>query len=368
MTDDDAINGLQRAYELIDSFVERDEVDGAAVAVAWRGEPVGEHYAGMARPGVAANAATVWPLASISKVYTAAAVVALVERGVLTLSMPARMILPDFTGDGREAITLRHLLTHTSGLIYESPEMEQRLLAQTPLEEMVDEAYGYPLQFAPGSQHAYSDYNYAIAGRVAAVAAGRPFPELVHELVLAPAGLNDTVFPVGPEVFDRLARVSGPLAEGTPGDMYNGEYGLGLAHPAFGVSATASDLLRFGLLFAPGGRTRVLSEAGVRLMTTDQTGGNTPGSLLPDLPAQHTPWGAGFSVKGDTGMAGDLLSPESFGHGGATGCTLQIDPVADVVIAYVSNKHARTGRPPFTRRQVSVVNTVMAALTRRSTS
>ncbi len=364
MTTNNATSRLQQTYDLIDSFIERGELDGAAVAVAWRGEPIGEHHAGNARPGVAATSTTVWPLASISKVYTAAAVVALVERGVLTLSMPVRMILPEVTGDGRETITLRHLLTHTSGLIYESPEMEQRLLTQTPLDELVDEALTYSLQFSPGSQHAYSDYNYAIAGRTAAVAAGRPFPELVRELVLDPAGLRDTWFPPSDEVFGRLAKVAGPLGEGTPGDMYNGDYGLGMAHPAFGVSATVSDLLRFGLLFAPGGKTRVLSEAGVRVMTTDQTGGNTPGSLLPDLPAQHTPWGAGFSVKGNTGMSGDLLSTASFGHGGATGCTLQIDPVDDIVIAYVSNKHARTGRPPFTRRQVSVVNTVMAALTR----
>lgn len=366
MTTNEATSRLQRTADLIDGFVERGEVNGAAVAVAWRGELVGEHYAGQARPGVAASSTTLWPLASISKVYTAAAVVALVERGVLTLSMPVRMVLPEFGGDGRDGITLRHLLTHTSGLIYESPEMEQRLLAQTPLDEIVDEAYAYPLQFTPGSQHAYSDYNYAIAGRVASVAAGQPFPDLVRELVLAPAGLDDTVFPAGPEAHDRLARVAGPLAEGTPGDMYNGAYGLGLAHPAFGVSATASDLMRFGLLFAPGGQTRILSDAGVRLMTTDQTGGNTPGSLLPDTPAQHTPWGAGFSIKGTTGMSGDLLSPASFGHGGATGCTLQIDPVHDIVIAYVSNKHARTGRAPFTRRQASVVNTIVAALTRRS--
>ncbi|HAX24748.1 MAG TPA: hypothetical protein DCX80_06880, partial [Chloroflexi bacterium] len=165
MTTNNATSRLQQTYDLIDSFIERGELDGAAVAVAWRGEPIGEHHAGNARPGVAATSTTVWPLASISKVYTAAAVVALVERGVLTLSMPVRMILPEVTGDGRETITLRHLLTHTSGLIYESPEMEQRLLTQTPLDELVDEALTYSLQFSPGSQHAYSDYNYAIAGR-----------------------------------------------------------------------------------------------------------------------------------------------------------------------------------------------------------
>lgn len=364
----DVTHKLQQTFDLIDSFVDRGEVAAAAVAVAWRGEPIGEHHAGKARPDVPASATTIWPLASISKVYSAAAVMALVERGVVTLSMPISIVLPEFTGDGREAITLRHLLTHTSGMIYESPEMEQRLLNETPLDELVDEVYTLPLQFTPGTQHAYSDYNYAMAGRVAEVATGQSFPELVRDFVLTPGGLRETYFPSTPEIFARLAQVAGPLGEGTSGDMYNSAYGLGLAHPAFGVSATVADLLRFGLLFAPGGSTRVLSEAGVRVMTTDQTGGNTPGSFSPDLPARDVAWGAGFAVKGDSATSGDLLSPASFGHGGATGCTLQIDPLEDIVIAYVSNKHARTGRPPFTRRQVSVVNTALAALTRRSTS
>ncbi|MCO5177333.1 MAG: beta-lactamase family protein [Thermomicrobiales bacterium] len=363
-----ASHKLQQTFDLIDDFVARGEVAAAAVAIAWHGEQIGEHHAGMARPDVPASASTLWPLASISKVYSAAAVMALVERGVLTLSMPIRLILPEFTGDGRDTITLRHLLTHTSGMIYESPEMEQRLLHETPLDELVDEVYHLPLQFTPGTQHAYSDYNYAMAGRVAEVATGQPFPDLVRDLVLTPGGLHDTHFPSPPDVTDRLALVAGPLGEGTSGDMYNSAYGLGLAHPAFGVSATVADLLRFGLLFAPGGSTRVLSEAGVQVMSTDQTGGNTPGSFSPDLPARDIAWGAGFAVKGDSATSGDLLSPTSFGHGGATGCTLQIDPEEDIVIAYVSNKHARTGRPPFTRRQVSVVNTVLAALTRRSTN
>jgi CubicO group peptidase (beta-lactamase class C family) len=78
---------------------------------------------------------------------------ALVERGALLLSTPVHAVLPDFRGDGREAITLRHLLTHTSGLVYESPEMEQRLIAQTPIEAMIDEAYTYPLMFSPGTKH-----------------------------------------------------------------------------------------------------------------------------------------------------------------------------------------------------------------------
>jgi CubicO group peptidase (beta-lactamase class C family) len=99
-------------------------------------------------------------------------------------------------------------------------------------------------------------------------------------------------------------------------------------------------------------------------MTTDQTASNTPGALFGTDIEDTRPWGLGFMVKGTTGFGGDLLSPASFGHGGASGCLLQVDPVTDIAIAYVSNKHARTGREPFTKRQMSVCNVAAAALTR----
>jgi CubicO group peptidase (beta-lactamase class C family) len=156
------------------------------------------------------------------------------------------------------------------------------------------------------------------------------------------------------------------MAEGTESDMYNSEYALNLAHPAFGTVATVSDLLRFGILFMPGSTRRIHSEATVRAMIRDQTGGHAPGSLPGSDDTVPIPWGFGFHIKGQTGGHGDLLSPETFGHGGASGCVLQVDPVNEVAVAYVSNKHARTGRPAFTRRQVSIVNTTLAALTRRT--
>ena len=362
----DSTGKLGQVYELLDRFIAEGQVNAAAVAVGWKGEQVGEYQAGSSREGIAASAETIWPLASISKVYTAAMVMALVERGLLTLSMPVHLVLPELSGDGKEAITFRHLLTHTSGLVYESPEMEQRLIDQTSINGLIAEVYTYPLQFEPGTRHAYSDYNYLLAGHAASVVAGTPFPDLVREHVIEPGGLADTWMPPSDAVEPRLARVVGPLAEGTSGDMYNSPYGLGLAHPAFGTCATVSDLMRFGLLFAPSGERRILSDASIRTMTTDQTGGGTPGSFPGMGGDKAMPWGIGFDVKGERGIGGDITSNRTFGHGGATGCILRVDPEDDIVIAYVSNKHARTGRFPFTRRQVSIVNAVTAALTRRS--
>jgi serine-type D-Ala-D-Ala carboxypeptidase len=361
----DATGKLGTVFEVLDSYVSDGLVNGASVAIAFQGEQVGEHHIGEAAPGAAADHDTLWPLASISKLYTAAAVMALVECGVITLSMTVRSVLPDFDRDGREQVTLRHLLTHTSGLVYESPEMEQRLLDQWTIDQIIDEAYTYPLLFQPGSRHSYSDYNYAMLGRVAAVASGTSYPDLVRTTVLEPGRLADTYMPPPKSEYHRLARVAGPFAEGTESDMYNSSYALDLAHPAFGTVATASDLLRFGLLFAQGGKHRIHSEATIRAMTRDQTGGHAPGGLYGLVSDVPMPWGLGFHIKGQHGGHGDLLSPQTFGHGGASGCVLQVDPVNEVAVAYVSNKHARTGREPFTSRQVRIVNTAVAALTRR---
>lgn len=359
----DTTGRLAPLQALLDRFIAEGQLDGAAVAVAQGGAQVAELYAGMAAQGRDAATDTLWPLASISKLYTASVVMALVERGLLTLSMTARSVLPAFDGDGRERVTLRHLLTHTSGLIYESPEMEQRLLDQLSLDEIVDEAYTFPLLFTPGSRLSYSDYNFALAGRIASVAAGRSFPDLVREYVLEPGKLGDTFMPPPRGEYHRLAHVVEPLAYRTESDMYNSAYALDLAHPAFGTVSTVGDLMRFGLLFAPNGTHRIFSTATIRTMTTDQTGSNAPGTLFGQEPDDTRPWGLGFMVKGATGFGADLLSPATFGHGGASGCVLQVDPVSDIAVAFVSNKHARTGREPFTKRQMSVCNVAAAALT-----
>lgn len=355
-----------QVFRNIEGYIARGEIGGAALAVAHRGEQLVDWSAGEAREGVAASSATLWPLASISKVYTAALILVLIERGELSLSTTVSSVLPGFTGGGREEITIRHLMTHTSGLIYESPDMENLLKRQVPYDEMVNEAYGHPLLFQPGTQLSYADYNFAIAGRVASTVTGCSFPDLVRELVLEPAGLHDTYMPPPESEYPRLAVVDGSLAFGTDGAMYNSPYALNLAHPAFGTVATASDLMRFGLLFAPSGSVRIHSEAGIRAMTTDQTGGHVSGGPGAAVSGAPRPWGIGFMIRGQSGIGGDLLSPQSFGHGGASGCTLWIDPVEDVVVAYVSNSHASKGRPPFTERLVRTVNGVMAALTRKS--
>ncbi|MEZ4520108.1 MAG: serine hydrolase domain-containing protein [Thermomicrobiales bacterium] len=349
----------------IERWVTDGEIPGAAVAVAYQGRLVWDSYSGHARESVASSPDVIWPLASISKLYTAAMIMSLVEQGELTLGMTVQSVIPEFTGGGKDEVLLRHLLTHTSGMIYESPEHPKRLENQVPYGELIDESYIYPLMFKPGEKLSYSDYGVALAGRVAERVTGKDFVSLVDELVLRPSGLEETTFRPDDAELSRCAHVEGTYADGTDGAMYNSRYGLNLAHPAFGTVASVRDLVKFGLNFAPSG-PRFLSDATVRAMTIDQTGGHSasviPGFLDSNVP---TPWGIGFMVAlGSNPFQPDLLPRGSYGHGGASGCTIWIDPENDIVVGYVSNKHALTGRPPFTRRLVSVVNMVLASLTR----
>jgi CubicO group peptidase (beta-lactamase class C family) len=347
---------------LLDAMVAQGQVPGAAIAVAVGPHRVFEHYAGESSAGIVADAGTIWAIASISKLYTAAVIGRLLEMGEIVLSRRVQTILPDFTADGRDRITIRQLLVHMSGLDYESPRMAEMMAAQTPLAEIIDECYTCPMNFEPGTQQAYSDRGYAIAGRVAEVVTGKPFATLVEELVLQPAGLTDTYVRVPTELFPRVAYVPGVLAEGTDGAMYNSAYGRNFPHPALGTFATVRDLLNFGLLYAPSGTKRIHTPAGLRAMITDQTGGDFPGEFLirrkPDGIVH--PWGIGWMFKGFAGTP-DFVSPGSYGHGGASGCILWIDPALDLTVAFVSNRHLNLSLDDWIFRIDRVLNVTVAA-------
>jgi CubicO group peptidase (beta-lactamase class C family) len=332
---------------------------GAAVVATKRNEIVLEHYNGLAAPGLASSKNVLWPIASISKMYVVSAIMSLIERGEITLNTLASDLLPHFTSDGRETIRLRHLLTHTSGLIYESPEMEERLKAQTPFETLLEEAFRAPLLFKPGSTFKYADYNTLIAGRMVEVITGKNLSSLVRELVLEPMKLKNTFFPTPATEDKRVAIVRGALAEGTGGAMYNSRYARSLPHPAFAVTASAPDLVTFASHFAPGG-PRIHSEATVKAMTINQTGVVT--GIHPTMKGYDEqasmPWGLGFALQTEwvPALLCELASFKTFGHGGASGCQVMVDPENEVIVAVLTNTHLNTGREAWYRKLQSLIN------------
>ncbi len=348
------IERLSAVTSRIASFIGSGELDGAGLAVVHGGRRVLEWYGGEAAPALPAGPGVLWPLASVSKLYTAATILALVERGILTLGTTVASILPEFDEDERRTITVRHLLTHTSGIPYEPADMELLLQQQLPLDEVIEAAFTEPLDFAPGSRIGYSDLGYALLGVLAERVTGRPFPELMREFVLLPAGLHETHFPLRCDEHEgRLARVVGGLGDGLPWAMYGARYGLRLAHPAWGVVATLPDVVQFLLHFTPHAPGRLLARATVAAMTSRQT----PETL--GVPG----WGLGFEVGGGYFGEVDLFSPSCFGHTGATGCAAWYDPAYDLAVVFVSNRHLNLGRERFLQRIASVLNGVVAAVT-----
>lgn len=356
---------LETVAAIVDRQIAGGAFDGVALAVVRGDELVFQRFAGQAGPGLPSGPDVLWPLASVTKLFTAAAVMRLVERGDITVNTPVWQILPALTGAGRQDIRVRHLITHTSGLPYESPAMGDLLAAHTSTEALIDGAYEATLLFAPGTGFQYSDYAYGLAGRVAATVGGKPFPELVRELVLEPMGLADTFMLPGDGGVHRIATVRGVFNDGTDGAMYNSAYGRSLGHPAFSAVSSLGDAVTFLRHFAPGG-PRTLAEATVRAMTNLQTAG-APGEhpLLDGFPRlARIPWGFGFALQTSDAPAvfSELASFSTFGHPGASGCQLLVDPRADLIVALLTNTHILTGRDTWLRRQQEIVNACFAAL------
>lgn len=341
-----------RVAEVVERAIAAGEYAGAAVGVVVGGRMVVELYAGEAAPGSPSSAESIWPLASISKCFTAAMVMRLVERGELSLETRVVDVIPRFRGDGREEVRLRHLLGHTSGLRYESPRLDELLLARSPLATIIEDAITAPPLFPAGTRFSYSDDAYLLAGQVAQILAGDPYPELVRSLVVDEMGLGATWVVPPSAAYDRIARVRGVLAEGTDGAMYNSAYGLSLGHPAFGVVSSLRDMLRFAAHFAPGG-PRVHRDATVSLLTTAQADLRGLHPLWPELGDDvEVGWGLTFEVQTGAvpGTLSHLASAGSFGHPGASGCRIVVDPSSSTIVVVLTNTHLRTGLVPWRTR------------------
>ncbi|PPJ44226.1 MULTISPECIES: serine hydrolase domain-containing protein [unclassified Pseudoxanthomonas] len=183
------------------------DAPGASVLVLEDGKPAFERSYGMAdrETGRVASPATQYRLASISKQFTAACVLLLEEDGALTLDDPIRRWLPSLPSSA-DAVTLRHLLSHTSGLIdYEDlvPEGQTAQVHDADVLRLLERPER--LYFAPGSDYRYSNSGYALLALVVERASGKRYAEFLQARVFLPLGMTQTLAreDVGPAVASR---------------------------------------------------------------------------------------------------------------------------------------------------------------------
>jgi beta-lactamase class C len=394
-------DALQRAFGLLAGWTEDGTLPGAAALIARGGQIAGEAYLGqMAQAGgEPVTAGTIWALASITKPVTATAVMLLVERGLFGLDEPLVEFLPEFrqapaSPFDRRAVTVRSVLSHSSGLPGFSEDNLDLRRAGRPLDDFIRSFSRQPLLFAPGTLHLYSNVAIALAaeivgraltgtlGQEVANPAVGTYHAFVRDAILAPLGMADSAIPAPPAWAGRIAEVAGTGQEGTAWEMANSAYYRGLGIPWGGLFSRPRDLVRFVDLFLPaaGGVPRMvgangtplLSRATVRAMTSIQAAPpDAPPDLAPELRDGFPPiaraaveWGLGWEIKGAKRRhpTGDLTSPATFGHGGASGTYVWADPDADLACVLLTNRAGRTGWSDERPRQALFANAVMAAV------
>ncbi|MFF8730942.1 serine hydrolase [Streptomyces sp. NPDC015171] len=274
---------------------------------------------------------TVFDLASLSKLFTSLLAVQLLERGTLDLEGTVASYLPDFGRAGKRAVTVRQLLTHTSGFrawipLYDAPTYEQKL------ELIWNEVPLHP----PGTTYLYSDLNLISLQLVLERITGRTLDALLRDEITGPLGLDSTRYNPPASWRQRIAATEDARRpwSGLDRGLVWGEvhdenaFSLGGVAGHAGVFASAWDLAVLGRTLLDGGaygRTRILRPESVDLMFTDF---NTafPGD-------EH---GLGFELYQHWYM-GAMATPRTAGHTGFTGTSLVLDPTTDSFLIVLGN-------------------------------
>ena len=333
-------DGYARACDAAAELVASGVSPGAAVCMGRRGAiaPPSLH-------GVPEDA--LFLVASITKPIVAAGAMLLIERGRLGLDDRVVEYLPEFAGDERKEVCIRHLLTHTSGLPDQLPENYELRAAGADLATFVAHTCRHPLLFPPGTRVQYQSMGFALLAAIVERITGAPLRELLRRELFEPLGMHDTSLGRDPRNADRISRLFvEPEQEGRHWN-WNSDYWLDFGAPWGGLITSPFDLARFCRMMldlGSFGRERVLSPASVRAMTRNQLEG------MPDVPEEDRrcrPWGLGWLLNRPAKSAnfGDLLGPNSYGHWGATGTLCWIDPDADAFgIVFLNRPDGIEGR------------------------
>ncbi|MEV8512308.1 serine hydrolase domain-containing protein [Dactylosporangium sp. NPDC051484] len=264
---------------------------------------------------VPARPDTIYDLASLTKVFTAVLALRLVERGRLDLDAPAARYLPSFVD--KPGITVRMLLTHTSGLSKDAP-----LAGGSPADQL-EHVLREPPVAAPGSAFIYADQNFIALGAIVTELTGERLDTLVRTEIAAPLGMADTGYLPPLRLLPRIAATEGPL-RGTVHDPAAAAFGGVSGHA--GLFATAADLGLFG--------RALLSDGGplLRPATVERMRANANAHLGPA--AAH---GLGVDVDRAWYM-GRLAGHGAFGHTGFTGTSIVMEPRRGVVLVLLTNR------------------------------
>jgi beta-N-acetylhexosaminidase len=330
---------LQPAFDVIEKAIADKAFPGATLAVGYQGR-VAVHSFGKLSYGAQAAALTgqtKYDIASLTKVVATATLVAKLAEGdfPVPLDLDARIdrYLPEWAAnpqqkEWRSKVTVRHLLTHTSGL----PPFKEYWRTSKGKQDTLSRIFAEPLDYEPGTKEVYSDLGIILMAEIVERLTGRTLDDLAKAYIFDPLKMSDTMFRPPKKLWPQIApteidnNLRHRLIQGEVHD--ENAFAMGGVSGHAGLFSTAPDLASFCQMLLNGGsyaHERILRRATVALFTVPQQLSNGTRTL-------------GWAVPTEGGSSGHFFSAHSFGHTGFTGTSMWIDPDRDLFVVLLTNR------------------------------
>jgi beta-N-acetylhexosaminidase len=329
---------LQPAFQVIERAIANKAFPGATVAVGYRGK-VSLHAFG--NLSYAANAAavdthTMYDIASLTKVVATTTLVAKLAEGdfPVPLDLDARVerYLPEWAAgpqpEWRRQVTVRHLLTHTSGL----PAFKEYWRASKNTQDTLTKIFAEPLEYEPGTKEIYSDLGIILMAEIIERLTGRTLDDLARTYIFTPLAMKDTMFRPPKKLWPGIApteidnNLRHRLVQGEVHD--ENAFAIGGVSGHAGLFSTVPDLAAFCQTLLNGGvyaQHRLLRRSTIAQFTTPQQLSSGTRTL-------------GWAVPTEGGSSGHYFSAHSFGHTGFTGTSIWIDPDRQLFVVLLTNR------------------------------
>jgi beta-glucosidase-like glycosyl hydrolase/CubicO group peptidase (beta-lactamase class C family) len=329
---------LQPAFEVIEKAISEKAFPGATLAVGYRGK-VSVHAFGKLSydaKTAATNLNTMYDIASLTKVVATTTLVAKLAEGdfavPLDLDAPVARYLPEWAGgpnaEWRRRVTVRHLLTHTSGL----PAFKEYWRTSKGKADTLGRIFAEPLEYEPGTKEIYSDLGIILMAEIIERLTGRKLDDLAKTFIFSPMGMKDTMYRPPKKLWPQIApteidnQLRHRLVQGEVHD--ENAFAIGGVSGHAGLFSTAPDLTAFCQMLLNGGvyaHQRILRRATIAQFTTSQQLSGGTRTL-------------GWAVPTEGGSSGHYFSAHSFGHTGFTGTSIWIDPDRQLFVVLLTNR------------------------------
>ena len=329
---------LRPAYEVIERAVKDKAAPGATLAVGFRGK-VAIHAFGKLSYGAKSptvKPTTMYDIASLTKVVATTTLVAKLAEGdfAVPLDLDAKIerYLPEWAGgpqpEWRHRVTVRHLLTHTSGL----PAFKEYWRTSKSKPDTLTKIFAEPLEYEPGTKEIYSDLGIILMAEIIERLTGKTLDDLSKDFIFSPLGMRDSMYKPPKKLWPQIApteidnQYRHRLIQGEVHD--ENAYAIGGVSGHAGVFSTVPDLAAFCQMLLNGGvyaHQRILRRATVAQFTTPQQLSGGTRTL-------------GWAVPTPGGLSGNYFSAHSFGHTGFTGTSIWIDPDRQLFVVFLTNR------------------------------